>query len=98
MLCVDRYTPSAALAAAAEYENDSYDDKPDIAVIKKVAQTVVHKNPPLMNSRFFKSFPLSLLSYEPTVFFVINKFGLLSQQAFQARRSGMLPPLSSLRA
>lgn len=37
---------SAALAAAAEYENDSYDDKPDIAVIKKVAKTVVHNKPP----------------------------------------------------
>ena len=29
-------------AAAAEYEDESYDDKPNGAIIEKVAKTVIH--------------------------------------------------------
>ena len=35
------------LSAAAEYENYSYNDEPDVAVVEKVTKTVIHKiNPP----------------------------------------------------
>ena len=53
--------PCAFSAAAAEDNDESDEDYPDIVVVEKVAKAVVHSEPPYV---FIERFPLSIIYYD----------------------------------
>ena len=75
-LCV-----SVLSAAAAEYKNEGYYNKPDIAVVKKIAKAVIHK---IFSLQRFESYCSSISYYAQDLNLVSDKF---MQNSFCANKN-----------